>query len=432
MKNFFLVLLLFLAFFFLNLVKLNASGGFYLSKSDKKMFNRSSQIAMARDHHKTVLTILNDYLGESKEFAILIPLPEIGKSDIRVLDQAPFDRLEEYSSPRLIKYFDEKVCPAGFEKELLQSKESPIEANKASQKIKIKIEYAEGKYEVLTAPANKNEELEDWLIEKGYKIPKQNFSAIEGYLNRKMKFILVKISLKEKVKSNFVFLRPIQIEFESPNFILPIPLTKTNDRFPQDVLIYLLTRQGRVEMTNFHNAPVPSQLDLPFYIERDFKGFYQAMLSEQFKKSEKKLIFTEYAGNVSEKNSDSRKNLSIEELRKLGVFWLDASNSKNVFVTRFHLYGENDYFPEILRFDESGNRETIHTNYILHYPYPIKKSEACPAVKEYRQKVAVRNEQEAKNLSELTGWPIENIRKVIKESSPRKKRWYQYIWGDQE
>lgn len=431
MKKLSLVLPLFLVLFFLNLAKLDAGGGFYLAKNDKKIFNRTSQIVVARDHHKTVLTVLNDYLGESKEFAILIPLPET-KGEILVLDQAPFDRLEEYSHPRLIKYFDEKVCPISPEKELLQSKESPIEVKKASQKIKMKTEYAEGEYEVLTIPANKNEELEDWLIEKGYKISKQTFSAIDGYLNRKMKFILVKISLKEKVKSDFVFLRPIQIEFESPNFILPIPLTKTNDRFSQDVLIYLLTRQGRVEMTNFHNATVPSQVQLPFYIERDFKGFYQAMLLEQFKKSEKKLIFTEYAGSVSDKNSDVQKALSIEELQKLGVFWLDASYSKNVFLTRLHLYGESDYFPEILRFDESGNRESIHTDYILHYPYPIKKSEACPAVKEYRQKAAARNEQEAKNLSELTGWPIENIRKVIKESFPRKKRWYQYIWGDQD
>lgn len=430
MKNFSLVLAFFLVLF-LNSVKLYSAGGFYIAKSDQKMFNRSTQMVIARDQNKTVLTILTDYRGELKEFALLIPVSEnLQKNQIRILDHFPLNRLQSYSAPRSVRYFDEKVCPVNPEKEAREAKKAHREENLNPQKSKIKTGYAEGDYDISVLSIQENEEIENWLMENGYKIPKEMLSDLDNYQNKKVKFVWVKLSLKEKIESDFSYLRPIQIEFESSKFLVPIPLSTANGRSLQDIVIYALTRHGRVEMTNLHTAFLPTNLELPFYIEEDFGGFYQAMLMEQFKKKGKKTIFTEYAGNLNQKNPDAEKVLSIDELQKLGVFWIHSSQAKNVFLTRLHLYGEVDYFPDELRFRETSDQKEFYVDYAFHYP--TKKIEKCPAAKEYRNKVAVRNEREAETLSELTGWPIENIRKVIKESSPRKKRWYQYVWGDQD
>ena len=49
--------------------------GFYVAKADTKLFNQASQVVMVRDGDRTVLTMANDFKGDPKEFAIVIPVP---------------------------------------------------------------------------------------------------------------------------------------------------------------------------------------------------------------------------------------------------------------------------------------------------------------------------------------------------------------------
>ena len=82
--------------------------GFYVAKADTKLFNQASQVALVRDGEKTVLTMANDFQGEPKEFALVIPVPTfIEREQIAVVDKALLDHLDAYSAPRLVEYFDE-------------------------------------------------------------------------------------------------------------------------------------------------------------------------------------------------------------------------------------------------------------------------------------------------------------------------------------
>ena len=49
--------------------------GFYVAKADTKLFNKASKVAIARHDTKTVITMANDYQGDPREFAIVIPVP---------------------------------------------------------------------------------------------------------------------------------------------------------------------------------------------------------------------------------------------------------------------------------------------------------------------------------------------------------------------
>ena len=49
--------------------------GFYVAKADTKMYNKASQVVLVRDEDKTVITMSNDFKGDQKEFAIVIPGP---------------------------------------------------------------------------------------------------------------------------------------------------------------------------------------------------------------------------------------------------------------------------------------------------------------------------------------------------------------------
>src|SRR3989337_666711 len=85
--------------------------GFYVAKADTKLFNKASQVVMVRDEDKTVLTMANDFKGEPKEFAIVIPVPTIiEREQIHIADKALIDHLDAYSAPRLVEDFDDNPC----------------------------------------------------------------------------------------------------------------------------------------------------------------------------------------------------------------------------------------------------------------------------------------------------------------------------------
>src|SRR6187455_1757293 len=85
--------------------------GFYVAKADSKLFNKASQVVLVRDGKRTVLTMANDYQGDPKEFAIVIPVPTVVKNGaVQVADKAIIDHIDAYSAPRLVEYFDSDPC----------------------------------------------------------------------------------------------------------------------------------------------------------------------------------------------------------------------------------------------------------------------------------------------------------------------------------
>ena len=51
--------------------------GFYVAKADTKIFNKASQVVLARQYDKTVITMVNDFKGDPKEFAVVVPVPTL-------------------------------------------------------------------------------------------------------------------------------------------------------------------------------------------------------------------------------------------------------------------------------------------------------------------------------------------------------------------
>src|SRR5262249_52785160 len=85
--------------------------GFYVAKADTKLFNQASQVVLVRHDDKTVITMANDFKGDPKEFAIVVPVPTVlQKGQVRVSDRALIEHLDAYSAPRLVEYFDDDPC----------------------------------------------------------------------------------------------------------------------------------------------------------------------------------------------------------------------------------------------------------------------------------------------------------------------------------
>src|SRR6266513_6222550 len=85
--------------------------GVYVGKADAKLFNEASQVILARDGNRTVISMRNDFQGELTDFALVVPVPVVlQKGQIHIGDPKIFERIDAYSAPRLAEYFDPNPC----------------------------------------------------------------------------------------------------------------------------------------------------------------------------------------------------------------------------------------------------------------------------------------------------------------------------------
>jgi hypothetical protein len=405
--------------------------GFYVAKADARLFNHASQVVLVRNEDKTVLTMANDFRGDPKEFAVVIPVPTfLEREQIHVTDKKYIDHLDAYSAPRLVEYFDEDPChPRVYEAMPSAAGVSDAVRRKGANALGVTIEaqYTVGEYDIVILSAEESSGLTTWLQQNGYKLPPGASRVLASYIKQNLRFFVAKVNLEEQSKLGFSYLRPLQIAYESPKFMLPIRLGTVNADGPQDLLIYALTRNGRVETTNYRTVKLPSGMDLPLFVKDEFADFYKDMFSEQVRRENMKSVFLEYAWDMSWCDPCAADPLSREELSELGVFWLGGGNP-SAFITRLHVRYDGEHFPEDLVFQETSDRENFQGRYVLRHAYEGEAS--CKAADTYREELRVRRESEAQTLASLTGWNVNDIRKKTNLSgdAPDERSWWERLW----
>jgi hypothetical protein len=295
--------------------------------------------------------------------------------------------------------------------------------------VTIEAQYTVGEYDILILSATQSTGLETWLRENAYRVPQGAAPVLGSYIKQNMRFFVARVNLKEQAKLGFSYLRPIQVAYESPKFMLPIRLGMLNADGPQDLYLYTLTRKGRVETTNYRTVKLPTGMELPTFVKTEFGRFYGAMFGEQVRRQDMRTVFVEYAWDMTWCDPCAADPLSNDELRKLGVFWLDEGRAQNVFLTRLHARYDNAHFPDDLVLQQTADRENFQGRYVLRHPWT--GGESCSAAERYRLDLRQRNEQEAQTLASLTGWDVESIRKRmpgLSAESPRDPKWWQRLW----
>ena len=411
--------------------------GFYVAKADTKLFNKASQVVIVRDGDRTVMTMANDFQGEPTEFAVVIPVPTVlTREQIHVGDKALIDHLDAYSAPRLVEYFDHDPCivydrmlPMAMAAAGGMKTRDAISQAKALG-VTIEAQYTVGEYDILILSAQQSTGLETWLRQNGYRIPAGASEVIGSYLKQNMRFFVAKVNLAEHRKLGFSYLRPLQVAYESPKFMLPIRLGMVNANGPQELFVYALTRKGRVETTNYRTVKLPADMDLPEYLKQpnEFASFYKAMFARQVQNQDGRAVFLEYGWDMRWCDPCAADPLANSELRQLGVFWAgDGGGTPEAFLTRLHVRYDNAHFPEDLVFQETGDRSNFQGRYVLRHPWT--GADGCGAASAYRQDLRQRRAREAEQLASLTGWNIADIRKKMGEDPAAPDRpWWERLW----
>src|SRR5215471_17578439 len=429
--------------------------GFYVGKADAKLFNEASQVIMARDGERTVISMRNDFQGELTDFALVVPVPAVlQKSQIHVGDAKIFERIDAYSAPRLAEYFDPNPCEVDRMARAAQlAVSSPMAVAKLDSRrekalgVTVEAHYTIGEYDIAILSATQSNGLEQWLRQNGYNIPPKASKALQPYVRQNLKFFVAKVNLAEQAKTGFSYLRPLQFAFESERFMLPVRLGMLNARGPQDLVIYALTRNGRVETTNYRTVKLPANMDLPTYTRSEFAQVYRALFETQARREDYRVVWTEYFWDMAWCDPCAADPLSRDELRAAGVFWLDsdepsigvpgysaqiarsraAGGAQPVMLTRLHLRYTPETLPEDLMFQETQDRQNFQARYVLRNPWK-GDMQACAEARLYFDEVAKRQEREAQTLASLTGWDIARIRARMNLEPLPYAAWWERLW----
>ena len=449
-----------LASFALSAPAASAFCGFYVAKADTDLFNDASKVVLVRDDERTVITMASDYRGDVNEFAMVIPVVDIPEREqINVANPGLVDHLDEYTAPRLVEYYDDNPCDLERYRRDMVAMSAPPEpvlmesAEMAPEDLGVTIEaeYEVGEYDILILSAEESDGLITWLNQENYRIPDGAEEVVGAYLRRGMKFFVAKVNLERHDGSSM--LRPIQVAYEDENFMLPIRLGTVNAEGKQELFVFAITRQGRVETTNYKTVKLPSNMDVPIFVKDEFGAFYKAMFEHQTEKENGKAVFMEYAWDMSWCDPCAANPLSRSELRELGVMWLDEGPQQDIqprfgpgpqpvdaFVTRLHVRYDGISFPEDLNFQVTGDRENYQGRYVLRHPWRGDYGQ-CEAAGQYAEMLVGRWDKEAESLAGLTGWDLEEIKQKMADggfsasavgvSRPKpKKNWWQRLWGN--
>lgn len=409
--------------------------GFYVAKADSKLFNKSSKVVLTRDGNVTAITMASDYEGSPKEFAVVIPMPTfIKRQQIGVVEMKTVDHLDAYTAPRLVEYHDENPCapvvvaaraggPVPAPMALAYSGE-----NKRYKGVTVEANYDVGEYDVSILSAQESDGLVNWLTDNGYRIPDGAQGVLGSYIKQNMRFFVAKVNLDRMTLIGAGYLRPLQVRYDTAKFMLPLRLGTVNANGPQDLIVYALTKNGRVEAANYRTVKLPSDIDVPLYVKNDFGTFYKAMFDRAVAKEDMRAVFVEYAWDMGWCDPCAAEPLTNKELVELGARWIDGdddtpyrafSGGANAYVTRLHVRYDATSFPEDLVFIETKDRTNFQGRYVLHHPW--KGTATCQAAGIYRASLPNRFRQEARNLAEVTGWAQKDIEARMEQTGQSTK-----------
>jgi hypothetical protein len=411
-------------------VPANAFCGFYVAQADTKLFNKSSKVVLARDGDQTAITMASDYEGDVKEFAVVVPVPTfIERKQIGVVDPRTIDHIDRYTAPRLVEYFDEDPCHPQRD-QIVAMAAAPQQvsrgagggASRQNYGVTIEASYDVAEYDVLILSAKDSDGLIAWLTDNHYRIPQGAEKVLGSYIKQSMRFFVAKVNVERMKAIGNNYLRPLQVRYQSPKFMVPLRLGTVNAKGAQDLVIFALSKQGRVESSNYRTAKIASGVDVPLYVKDEFGPFYKALFDRAVARENMHAVFVEYAWDLSSCDPCAADPMSNKEVAELGARWIGSddgapyrgsglfggmSGRNGVFVTRLHVRYDANSFPEDIALIETRDQGNFQGRYVLNHPW--KGTASCEAATAYRKELAARFAKEAENLEGLTGWTRNDI-----------------------
>jgi len=291
--------------------------GFYVKDREvEELKSRASRAVLLRDGTTTVLSIQSSYEGPVEDFALVVPVPSpIGPADVKTLDAEVFERLDELTSPRLVEYWEqEPMCHAGGSGMGMLG----FGYGSSGGRVTIEAQFAIGEYDVAVLGAEESQGLVRWLEQEGYQLPRGAEAVLRPYVARGMRFFAAKVDASRvRFENGRALLSPLRIRYDSDQLALPIRLGTLASPGKQDLVVHVISREGRYEVANRPNVRVPTNLEVHASAKGRFGSFYESLLDHVWQQ-EPTAVVTEYAWSATSCDPCPGPTMSAEDITTFG------------------------------------------------------------------------------------------------------------------
>jgi uncharacterized protein (TIGR03382 family) len=324
----------------------------------------------------------NAYQGPLEAFALVIPVPQVlQEADVKTLPREVFAKVDGMGAPRLVEYWEQDPCASERRHPMAMRSRgagAPAPEGRAKQAsadygVTIEAQFEVGEYQIVILSARDSTGLDGWLRVSGYQIPAGAEPLLRPYVEGGMKFFVAKVD-PSKVTFDHdgrAQLSPLRFHYDHDEFVLPIRLGLANSSGKQDLIVNILSPEGRFEVANYPNATIPTNLDVRDDVRGRFGEFYAALFDRTVERHPGAVV-TEYAWDASTCDPCPGPNLDGRDFATLGADVLGggaavASRGRRpgggMVLTRLHArYGREDV-PDDLVFQIAppivGGREHV-------------------------------------------------------------------------
>ncbi len=281
--------------------------GFYVGGADTKLFNNATMVVLMREGTRTVLSMQNNYQGPPADFALVVPVPVVlQKENVKTLPREVFDHVDALAAPRLVEYWEQDPCPKAVAEEANMPAPAPPAAAPPmvalagrSLGVRIEAQFTVGEYEVVVLSAQDSTGLDTWLRQNRYKIPEGAEPILRPYVQGGMKFFVAKVDVKKvRFEGGMAMLSPLRFHYDSESFSLPVRLGLLNSAGTQDLIVHVLARGKRYEVSNYPSVTIPTNYDVAEGARDQFGAFYAALFDRAVAEKPGAVV-TEYSWDSS-------------------------------------------------------------------------------------------------------------------------------------
>jgi hypothetical protein len=297
-------------------------------------YTPASAVVLVRDGRRTVLTIEAAYRGPATDLSMVVPIPSaINREAVRTVSGTLFRRLDGETAPRVRHVWP--PCPrmpmrAGASAQSEGGGDgfagrTRTEAERLQEDFGVEIqdEWPVDEYDVTLLGAEQSTGLLAFLRERGLELPNVAETMLRGYIESGHRFALFHVDPQRAQRiGEMMMLSPIQIEYESDELRVPVRLGTLNSPGEQELLLYVLSPEGRYEVANRTNLTAPTDIRMRPNARGAFAELYTSVTDELFRRNPGAAI-TEYAHVVPGRLSRAAESfgMTVEHDRIRTVDW---------------------------------------------------------------------------------------------------------------
>lgn len=270
--------------------------GTFVAAPGTEVTNQGSRVIYARDGGVTTLTLASDFRGDTSDFAMIIPVPEvIGPEDVTTVDPALVDFVDQYTVPRVVAYTCEDVLGAQHDAPSLGCVEMSLMVSDAGEwgvdgdglgeqadgSVTVESQFRTAEYEIVVLSATGGGGLAEWLDANGFVIPDGGEGVLQEYVQSGSYFLAARVAI-DGLSEDREWLSPLQLRYESASLGLPIRIGTISAEVEQEVTVYAFTSldEGEVRIANYPELTIEDECMWQPAEGETLADFYEEQVAE--------------------------------------------------------------------------------------------------------------------------------------------------------